>query len=188
MNEPALAAGLFRSLVDPASYLHLARLLHFYNYSHARPRRRLTIGRASRLSPNVSLRNGERIVIGSDCHIGERCFLWAGDSSGRIEIGDHVSLAPGVFVTASDYRFEAGQLFRTQSKRERNVRIGSDVWLGANAVVTAGVTIGDGAIVGAGAVVTRDIPPGAIAGGVPARVISHRSATRVQTPDEPVHS
>jgi acetyltransferase-like isoleucine patch superfamily enzyme len=101
--------------------------------------------------------------------------LWAGGSIGRIEIGDFVSLAPGVFVTASDYQFVPGMPFRDQPKRERDIRIGNDVWLGAHVVVTAGVTIGDGCIVGAGAVVTRDLPAGCIAGGVPARVIGERT-------------
>lgn len=49
--------------------------------------------------------------------------------------------------------------------------IGNDVWLGANVVVTGGVTIGDGCVIGAGSVVTRDIPPFSLAAGVPCRVI-----------------
>jgi acetyltransferase-like isoleucine patch superfamily enzyme len=52
--------------------------------------------------------------------------------------------------------------------------IGNDVWIGANAVVRDGVKIGDGAIIGAGAVVTKDIPPYAIVGGVPAKLIRYR--------------
>jgi acetyltransferase-like isoleucine patch superfamily enzyme len=56
------------------------------------------------------------------------------------------------------------------------VVIGDDVWLGVRVVVTAGVTIGEGCIVGAGAVVTKDLPPNAIAAGVPARVIGERPA------------
>ena len=54
--------------------------------------------------------------------------------------------------------------------------IGNDVWIGANVVVLRGVTIGDGAIVAANAVVTKDIPPYAIAGGIPAKVIRPRVA------------
>lgn len=131
-------------------------------------------GAGTGIAPNVSLRNGKRISLGVRSHIGENCYLWAGDSIGRIEIGDRVSLAPGVFITASDYRFVAGVPFRDQPKKERDVRIGDDVWLGANVVVTAGVTIGDGCIVGAGAVVTKDLPPGSIAVGVPAKVVGQR--------------
>lgn len=54
------------------------------------------------------------------------------------------------------------------------VKIGNDVWIGARAVILSAVTIGDGAIVGANAVVTKDIPPYAIAVGVPAKVIRYR--------------
>jgi acetyltransferase-like isoleucine patch superfamily enzyme len=162
------------SVCDPRSYLHFLRLIHYYGYSHVRPRRRLYAGEGTGIAPNVSFRNGERIRIGRGCHIGERCFLWAGDTTGRIEIGDHVSLAPGVFITASDYRFVAGRPFREQPKRELHVRLGNDVWLGAGVVVTAGATVGDGCIVGAGAVVTGDLPSGCIAAGVPARVIGQR--------------
>lgn len=126
------------------------------------------------MAPNTSLRNGHQIQIGKECHIGERACLWAGDSHGRIEIGDFVSMAPDVFITASDYQFQKGVPFRQQPKTDKDVIIGNDVWLGTKVVVTAGVKIGDGCIVGAGAVVTKDLPAGSIAGGIPARVIKTR--------------
>jgi acetyltransferase-like isoleucine patch superfamily enzyme len=167
-------ANALASFCDPRSYCHVLRMIHYYGYSHVRPRKKMRIGQGTSMAPTVSLRNGSRISLGRECHIGENCFIWAGDSTGRIDFGDHVSLAPGVFLTASDYQFVAGTPFRDQPKRERDIRIGSDVWLGAGVVVTAGVTIGDGCVIGAGAVVTKDIPAGAIAAGVPARVIGHR--------------
>jgi acetyltransferase-like isoleucine patch superfamily enzyme len=183
MMEKLLRAASFAgSLLDPRCHLHALRMLHYFGYSHVRERRKVVMGADTRCAPNVSFRNGERLQIGRDCHLGERCYLWAGDSTGRIRIGDFVSLAPEVFITASDYQFEPGRPFRQQSKRERDVIIGNDVWLGARVVVTAGVTIGDGCIVGAGAVVTKDLPAGSIAAGVPARVISRRGNS---TPTNP---
>ncbi len=162
------------NFLDPRSYLHVLRLIHFYAYSHVRERRKLTFGEGTKISPNVSFRNGERIIMGRGCHLGERCYLWAGDSTGKIILGNHVALAPEVFLTASNYQLEDGKPIQEQAKVERDIRIGNDVWLGARVVVTAGVTIGDGCIVGAGAVVTKDLPAGSIAGGVPAKVIATR--------------
>lgn len=163
------------SLVDPGTYLHAFRMLHYFHYSHVQERRKVVMGPGSGMAPNVSLRHGERLTIGRETHIGERCYLWAGPDSGRITIGNNVSLAPEVFITASDYSFKAGIPFRQQPKRERDVVIGNDVWLGTRVVVTAGVTIGDGCIVGAGAVVTKDLPPGCVAVGVPAKPIAQRA-------------
>jgi len=54
------------------------------------------------------------------------------------------------------------------------VSVGNDVWIGERAMIMGGVTIGDGAVVGAGAVVTKDVPPYAIVGGVPAKIIRYR--------------
>lgn len=56
----------------------------------------------------------------------------------------------------------------------KKVQVGNDVWIGIRALVLGGVTIGDGAVIAAGAVVTKDVPPYAIVGGVPARVIRYR--------------
>lgn len=164
----------FGSFLDPRSYLHVLRLIHFYGYSHVRERGKLTCGEGTAIAPNVSFRNGERITLGRGCHLGERSYLWAGDSTGRIFLGDHVAIAPGVFITASNYKLEDGKPIHEQPKVESDIRIGNDVWLGTGVVVTAGVTIGDGCIVGAGAVVTKDLPAGSIAGGVPAKIIGTR--------------
>jgi acetyltransferase-like isoleucine patch superfamily enzyme len=169
------ALGALLSVVDPRTWLHALKLLHYYSYAHVRPRRRLTIGRGSRIAPNASITNGERVVIGSGTKVGDRCHLWAGDSTGRILIGDNCRLAPEVFLTASDYGVEGGQSFLEQPNREADIVVGNDVWLGARVFVVAGVTIGDGCIVGAGSVVTKSLPANAIAVGNPARVIRQRT-------------
>jgi len=179
MNTKASIYSKFLSLgwalIDPRSYLHIARIMHYFSYSHVREKSKLTIGVNSSIAPNVSLRNSERISIGGGTRIGERCYIWAGDNSSRISIGNNTSLGPEVFLTSSNYGTKRSTPFREQSRDEIDIVIGSDVWIGARAIITAGVTIGDGAIIGAGAVVTKSIPEYSIAVGVPAKVISERN-------------
>jgi len=150
-------------------------LVHFYNYSHVSERRRVSTGERAFMAPNVSLRNGDRVSIGSRSHIGERCSLWAGDSRGRIVIGTDVLLGPNVFVTASNYHFaDRSTPVMLQPRKESDVHIERDVWLGTGAIVLPGVRIGEGAIVAAGGVVTRDVPAWAVVAGVPARTVGQR--------------
>ena len=89
-----------------------------------------------------------------------------------------VTTHPAFFST---YK-QNGHTYVNSSKFQENryadqhnpVVIGNDVWIGESAKILSGVTIGDGAIVAAGAVVTKDVPPYAIVGGVPARIIKYR--------------
>lgn len=165
---------ILATAIDPGTYLQPIRLLHFYSYSHVRPRRKVTLGQGARIAPNVSIRNGERITVGAGTHVGERAYLWAGDTHGTIAIGEHCRLGPEVFITASDYGLRPDQLIAHQERSERDVVVGNDVWLGARVFIGAGVTIGDGCVVSAGSVVARSLPPGSIAVGVPARIVRRR--------------
>ena len=126
------------------------------------------------LAPNVSFRNGERIEIGARSHIGEYCSLWAGDEGGRILIGEDALFGPLVYITASNYDYGSGSPVWRQPHIEEDVVIGADVWLGARVIVLPGVAVGDSCIVAAGSVVTRDLPPGAVAAGAPARILKMR--------------
>ena len=167
-----------RGFVSAATVKGWAKLANFFRYD-SRELAKAQIGSGVYLSPTVSVRNGSRVSIGAGSHIGQWSCLWAGDSGGRIEIGEHALLAPDVFITASDYDFDAGPgPVMDLPKREGDVRIGSNAWLGAKVVVVAGVTVGDGAIVAAGSVVTRDVPENAVAAGVPAQVIRMRGERR----------
>jgi len=161
-------------VADPRPWLHVLRLVHFYNYSHVSQVRRARIGPWVSMAPNVSLRSGERVEIGARSHIGAYCSLWAGDATGRIILGEDALLGPEVYITAANYRTAPGTPVMLQPREEADVVIGRDVWLGARAIVLPGVVIGDGCVVGAGAVVTRSLPAGSIAVGVPARVVGQR--------------
>lgn len=67
----------------------------------------------------------------------------------------------------------------TEALSKGDIIINDDVWIGCNAIILSGVNIGQGAVVAAGAVVTNDIPPYAIVGGVPAKVIKYRFETAI---------
>ncbi|GAA4174859.1 acyltransferase [Gryllotalpicola koreensis] len=117
---------------------------------------------------------GQGIRIGSRTAIGVRNFLHGG---GGIDIGDDCLLGPDVAVLSENHIADDLDVpIRAQGEKRARVVIEDDVWLGAKAVVLAGVTIGRGAIVAAGAVVTKDVEAGAIVGGVPAREIGRRGA------------
>lgn len=113
----------------------------------------------------ASLTLGDFVFIGTASEI---------DTAHSVTVGAHTLIAPGVFITDHTHNFARGIRLAAQGSRSAPVVIGEDVWLGARSVVLPGVTIGDGAIVGAGAVVTKDVPPNAIVGGVPARIIGER--------------
>ena len=165
---------LVGGVLDPRAYLHALRLMNYYNYSHVIPRRRVRFGPDCAISPNAIFSNPDRIILGARVSLGARCHLWAGPGSGRIDIGDDALFGPEVMVTAAGYRFDDGSPVTEQAMDEADVTIGRDVWLGTRAIVLPGATIGDGAIIGAGALVRGDIPPHAIAVGVPARVVGQR--------------
>ncbi|RUW28200.1 CatB-related O-acetyltransferase [Mesorhizobium sp. M4B.F.Ca.ET.215.01.1.1] len=104
-----------------------------------------------------------------------------------VEIGSFCAIAPGVRFfcqanhptdTAANYALQH-QLFKTKSTFEYlrtngPIKLGHDVWIGTDAIVLSGVTIGDGAVIAARSVVARDVPPYAIVGGNPARIIKYR--------------
>ena len=138
----AKIAGVARSFLDVRTYAQAFRLLHFASYAHVQQVRRLRRGANVTFARNVSFRNAERITLGAGTHIGEFSIVWAGNSTGRITLGEKCLLAPHVTLTASNYATEPGAFIMDQPKVERDIVIGRDVWLGANTVVLAGVTIG----------------------------------------------
>lgn len=107
------------------------------------------------------------MVFGHHCTIGVKASL---------SIGDDCLIAEMVSIRDHDHATSRTDIpMRLQGASTAPVVIERDVWLGARVVVVKGVHIGQGAIVGAGAVVTKDVPPYAIAVGVPARIIGQRT-------------
>jgi acetyltransferase-like isoleucine patch superfamily enzyme len=114
-----------------------------------------------------------RMVIGSGTWIGQDCFF---HSAGDITIGTDVGIGPCVKILTSAHRLdELDKPILHSTVDFAPVRIGDGADIGVGAILLPGVTIGNGAQIGAGAVVSSDIPPMAIASGVPARVMRLRA-------------
>jgi maltose O-acetyltransferase len=96
--------------------------------------------------------------------------------NGTCTIGDYVMMGADVTVITHNHSFERTDIPMMDQgfEEERPVVIGNDVWIGDKVTILPGVNIGDGSIIGAGAVVTHDVPPYAIVGGVPAKIIRMR--------------
>jgi len=126
----------------------------------------------------VTIRDGvkimypERVSIGDNSGVNDGCFL---EGTGGITIGQYVRLAPRVEIMTSNHVFDNPDIpIKLQGLDIKGVTIEDDVWVGIGVLITAGVTIGKGAVVAGHAVVTKDVPPYAIVGGIPAKVIGGR--------------
>lgn len=125
------------------------------------------IGDDTTIGPFVEIQRGAR--VGARCKISSHAFVCTG-----VAIDDEVFVGHGVvFINdrAPRATTEAGRLQTDVDWTLLETRIGRRASLGSGVVVLGGVTIGPGAMVGAGAVVTRDVPPGRVVAGVPARAL-----------------
>jgi acetyltransferase-like isoleucine patch superfamily enzyme len=118
-------------------------------------------------------RHDGRCVIGAHTWIGPQSYFDCRD----MEFGEYVGWGPGAKVLGSEHTAEPVSVPVIQTDLViKPVRVGDGADIGVNAVLLPGVTIGEGAIIGAGAVVTKDVPPYAVAAGVPAKVMRFRTA------------
>ncbi len=143
----------------------------------------LTLGKDVALDPNLAI-NAGHLSIGDYSYTGPGRISSLPDT--RITIGKFTSIAAGIQIVGAMHRthiatYSFSRLLPLDERKgldhgtsRGDIVIGNDVWIGTNVIILSGVTIGDGAIIGAGAVITKEIPPYAIAVGVPARVIKKR--------------
>ncbi|MEO1475293.1 MAG: acyltransferase [Pseudomonadota bacterium] len=168
------AVRLLASSLDPRAWLHLIKIVNYYNYTHVSQMRHVDFAGERNVSPDVVFQYGERIKLGHRVRIGSRCHLWAGPKRGHIQVGDDVLFGPEVMLTAATYRYELGSPVTEQPMAEGDIHIGNDVWLATRAIILPGTAIGDGSIIAAGAVVKGTFPPRSIIAGSPAKIVSER--------------
>ena len=114
----------------------------------------------------------DKLVCGSRVSINSNSWF---NAHGGLTIGDDVLIGPYVIVHTSNHNVPArNKKIRGSGHSQKPVKIGNDVWIGANAVILPGVTIGDGAVIGAGSIVTKDVEPHSIVAGNPAMKIKER--------------
>jgi acetyltransferase-like isoleucine patch superfamily enzyme len=182
----ALASWMFRKLQGADLYLTLSRLRDAGHAIHPTatfgPRTQIHVhdGASLRIGPEVEVLNdnwliahpGDELTLGDRVFISQHCTV-----SGTVSIGADTLIAGYVtIIDANHVISDTTRPIREQGGNKRPITIGSDVWIGAHAVILQGVTIGDGAVVAANATVTHDVPPHAVVGGTPARVIARRGA------------
>ena len=114
-----------------------------------------------------------RCAYGVNLHVGDGVFMNTGCvilDCARVEIGPKTLLGPAVQIYTAIHPLDPVER-AANIETAKPVILGRNVWIGGAAVILPGVTIGDDAVVGAGSVVTKDVPPGCVVAGNPAKVI-----------------
>lgn len=163
------------TMLNP-QHIHLAEGVGVDGGTHFDARGRgIRIGQHTQICFGSYLRNETTqgyIHIGAHSYLGSQGIIYG---HAGVEIGDHVLIAPQVAIVPYQHHIsDRTRLIAEQGGAMEKVVVDDDVYLGMSVRILLGVTIGRGAVVGAGAVVTRDIPPYAVAMGVPARVSRYR--------------
>ena len=171
---------LWRRLLTPAGWRWRTNGPVFFGRGlelHIARNGRVNLGRFVWLGDGTKIRCHEGVVeIGPKTVLGQECTISA---YRRVRIGEQCVIADrAMFIDFDHGVVEVERPIRHQGIYKRDTRIGNNVWIGYGACILRGVTVGDNAIIGTSAVVTKNVPPNAVVGGVPAKIIRMRRAPR----------
>lgn len=127
--------------------------------------KRSQVGDYSYIGPSCDITH---TTIGKYCSIADNCRICTPSHTLRL-----ISSSP-IFTLRNNGTGTTWVTNNVGHNEMQSVCIGNDVWIGSRVIIKDGITIGDGAVIGAGAVVTKDVPPYAVVGGIPAKVIKYR--------------
>jgi acetyltransferase-like isoleucine patch superfamily enzyme len=129
-------------------------------------------GANCRLGPGIRISHPERLQVGDGVIIGPGTVI---NSSAGVTIGSHTGISYDCAIWTGNHRYYDGsKLPFDETSLNDGVSIGECVWMGTRAMIVPGVRVGEGAVIAMGAVVTSDVPPLAIVGGCPARILKMR--------------
>jgi len=171
------AANSIKAALGRFAYLYVGCLLRLIRYGEYASTTKAygfqSIGQDCVIGRPVYLECPHKIRIGKRVSMAGCVYIGAPEGA-AVEIGDDTMIAAFAIISTATHDYHAKEMRRTGINR--SVVIGKGCWIGLNAIILPGVTIGDGAVVGAGAVVTKDVEPGAIVVGVPARLMKYRES------------
>lgn len=131
------------------------------------------IGRGVVIYPGVWVAPARNLILGDNVDLAKDVII---TTSGGVTIGDRTLIGYRTQILSSNHNIPpVGKLIFDSGHVHRPILIENDVWIGANCIITAGVSIGEGAVIAAGSVVTKNVPRNAIVGGIPAKVIRYRT-------------
>jgi len=133
-------------------------------------------GKNFKCCSGVVIHSAARINIGENVRIGEKSYI---NAHGGLTIGNNVQMGPGIFIWTSNHNYYKPENLPFDGKYIfKPITIEDNVWLGAKSSIVPGVTIGEGAVVAMCSVVTKDVPPCAVVGGNPAKILKYRDKDR----------
>lgn len=116
---------------------------------------------------------GEGLIIGNNVGIAQNCFIQV---RGKVTIGNNVILGPGVSIFSENHNFsDLTKFINEQGETRQGITIEDGVWIASGATILDGVNVGANSIIAAGSIVNKDVPPYAIVGGTPAKIIKYRN-------------
>lgn len=127
----------------------------------------VSVGGNSVLFRRTEILDPKNLEIGRNSNVGWFCSL---DARGGVKIGNHVTIASYTKIITGSHELNDPEF----TAKFKPVVIEDYVWIGTDCIILQDVTIGKGAVVAAGSVVTKDVPPYAVVGGVPAKFIKQR--------------
>ena len=153
-------------------YIYVILKISYNRIVYDKYRQKYNIDRTFRFNGSGIILNGNGTInIGENTYIGENSSIQAVEGM-IVEIGKNCAISHNVRIYTSNY--DANEIIYENTKtrtKSGSVYIGDNCWIGANVLITEGLTVGANVVIGANSVVTKDIPANCVVGGVPAKII-----------------